>query len=104
MSEAKLEEMHADIRQLRAEVGVLRKLVESLVEARDEGPDQMVDAAYVARLFGCAVSSARAGKAGTAGVRWTARRPLRCTRREAHRALRAYVEQKERRRSRAARR
>lgn len=89
--EAKLDRMLAELQELRG-------LVESLIEARDERPDQMVNVAYVARLFNCQVSSARGGKAGTHHVRWTSRHPLRCTRAEAHRALRAYVEAKERRR------
>jgi hypothetical protein len=71
---------------LRAEVAAmrfeLRSLVELLTAPRDVAatsprqgpqlgghPDEMVDSAYVARLFGCAVSSVRAGKAGTHHVK-----------------------------------
>lgn len=48
--------------------------------APDERPDDLVGADYVARRFGCSVSSVYAGKCGTGGVTPVSRDPWRATR------------------------
>jgi hypothetical protein len=50
----------------------------------DERPDDLVSAEYVARRFGCSVSSVYAGKCGTGGIKPVTRDPWR--------ALREHVE------------
>lgn len=46
----------------------------------DERPDDLVSADYVARRFGCSVSSVYAGKCGTGGITPVSRDPWRATR------------------------
>ena len=48
--------------------------------APDERPDDLVGADYVARRFGCSVSSVYAGKCGTAGITPVSRDPWRAVR------------------------
>jgi hypothetical protein len=50
----------------------------------DERPDDLVDARYVARRFGCSISSVYAGKCGTGGIKPVSR--------DLWRAVRAQVE------------
>lgn len=73
---------------LGTKVDALRALVEELLRNRTRPTaDGLVGSAYVAELFDCSVSSVRAGKAGTHQVRWSKRRPLKCSRNVAHAAL-----------------
>jgi hypothetical protein len=90
-----------ELSEVRAELREIRTLLESIAAgarpvAPESGDDAMVGAEYVARLFKCSLYSVRAGKAGTSGVRWASRHPLRTTRKEAHDALRRYAESKNR--------
>jgi hypothetical protein len=85
---------------LLREIRELRELVESALNgprgaARD---DELVGVGYVATLFNCSEDSVRRGKASTHHVRWLKRRPLRCTRREAHDALLRWQEEKKQQR------
>lgn len=83
-----LRETNLKLEEMREELVTLRTGEPQTTKAKPE--DEIVDAAYVARLFHCVVSSVREGKAGTRHVRWLSRRPLKCTRVEAHAALRRY--------------
>ena len=55
-----------------------------VIPPSDERPDDLVNADYVARRFGCSVSSVYAGKCGTGGITPVSRHPWR--------AMRAQVE------------
>jgi hypothetical protein len=51
-----------------------------VIPQSDERPDDLVGAEYVARRFGCSVSSVYAGKCGTHGITPVSRDPWRATR------------------------
>jgi hypothetical protein len=77
--EEKLEELHAEILSLRELVG--RALLHIAVpQCEREDPNDLVDAKFIANLFKCSVASVREGKAGTRGIRWFSRRPLKARR------------------------
>lgn len=94
---AEFSELSADVhetwrvvREVRAELKNLREMFETYASRPAqpaERPDDLVGAEYVAKLFGCAVNTVRSGKANRKGARWVPRRPLRCTRAEAHAAV-----------------
>ena len=93
-----LSELRAEVTAMRADLREIRELIEVARRPHPvERPDEMVGVEYVAHLFGCSVSSTYMGKAGTKGVRWTSRRPLRCPRSEAHAALARWTNEKLRR-------
>lgn len=83
-----------DYELLRVELRELREMVESALaalptqKAGRERADDLVDARYVAELFGCTVKSVREGKSGTRGIRWVTRRPLKARRADVHAMLR----------------
>ena len=62
-----------------------------LVPPSDERPDDLVGADYVARRFGCSVSSVYAGKCGTHGITPVSRDPWRATRAQVEAAHAAFV-------------
>ncbi|HEV2863065.1 MAG TPA: hypothetical protein VGX48_18765 [Pyrinomonadaceae bacterium] len=51
-----------------------------LPPAPEERPDDLVDASYVARRFGCSPRSVYAGRCGTGGITPVSRDPWRATR------------------------
>lgn len=51
-----------------------------VIPQSDERPDDLVGAEYVARRFGCSVSSVYAGKCGTQGITPVSRDPWRAVR------------------------
>lgn len=57
----------------------------------DERPDDLVGAEYVARRFGCSVSSVYAGKCGTQGITPVSRDPWRATRAQVEEAHAKFV-------------
>jgi hypothetical protein len=92
-----LEVLHAEILEMRAELRAVHELLVSVLPTAATAPapreraDDLVGAEYVARLFGCEVSSVRSGKAGTKAIAWVKRRPLRARRSDVHAAHRAYT-------------
>lgn len=55
-------------------------LIFIVIPPSEERPDDLVGAEYVARRFGCSVSSVYAGKCGTQGVSTVSRDPWRAVR------------------------
>lgn len=55
-------------------------LIFVVIPPSEERPDDLVDASYVARRFGCSTSSVYAGKCGTGGIRPVSRDPWRALR------------------------
>jgi len=83
-----LEVLHAEILELRE---LVKEALASRAPQEIERADDLVNVEYVAQLFGCRVSSVRSGKAGTKGIAWVRRRPLKARRSDVHAAHRAYT-------------
>ena len=77
-------ELEQEILEMRAELREMHNLLKGalphIVPREREDPNDLVDAKFIAKLFKCSVASVREGKAGTRGIRWFSRRPLKARR------------------------
>jgi hypothetical protein len=83
--EAKLDDVLAELRSLRASVEKLLAQPERKVAERG---DDLVDARYVAARFGCSVRGVQSGAFGTKALTRVSKRPLRFRRGDVEKLLR----------------